>query len=53
MALASGVAGRMPAEANAMREEKIARNLSPHESTRITLANGEILVFRTCSVNVR
>jgi hypothetical protein len=30
MALASGVAGRTPAETNAVREEKIARNLSPH-----------------------
>jgi hypothetical protein len=27
MALASGVAGRMPAETNAIREEKIARNV--------------------------
>ena len=34
MALASGVRGRMPAERNAMKDEKIARNLSPHESTR-------------------
>jgi hypothetical protein len=37
MALPSGVSGRMPAETNAIREEKIARNVFPYqEPTEIT-----------------
>jgi hypothetical protein len=31
MALASAVRGRMPAETKRARDEKIARNASPHE----------------------